>query len=81
MWNHESNKGILKKTKEILDALVPPFFEPFECTRIITKGQLFAVERLDALASFGLKKSQSLLVGTMDNYSYKDYWKIGQKDF
>ncbi len=64
--------------KEILSALVPSFFGLFDCSRIITKGHLFAVDRLEALESYGFRKSESFLVGTMDNYSYKDYWEIGK---
>ena len=33
-----------------------------------------SVERKSAFESMGFSKSEEFLIGTMDGYSYKDYW-------
>ncbi len=60
----------------IINLIVPPAFDLFECEKIITKVPVYAVERIEAMKKLGFEKSQKLLVGTMDGYAYKDYWVI-----
>lgn len=64
---------------EILTVIVPPAFELFDCTEIITKVPCYAVERIRAVQKFGFSKSENLMVGTHDGYAYKDYWIIQKK--
>lgn len=65
-----------KVINELLSIIIPPAFDLFDCTEIISKVPIYAIERMDAFSKFGFEKSDSLLEGTMDNYLYKDYWKI-----
>ena len=62
----------------IMNLIVPPKFDLFECEEIITKVPVYAVERIEAMKRVGFKKSTKLLVGTMDGYAYKDYWTINR---
>lgn len=62
----------------IMNLIVPPTFDLFECEEIITKVPVYAVERIEAMKRVGFKKSTKLLVGTMDGYAYKDYWTINR---
>jgi [ribosomal protein S5]-alanine N-acetyltransferase len=62
--------------KEILKLIISPAYEMFDCEEIITKVPNYAVERLLAVSDSGFTKSDNLLVGTNDGYSYKDYWTI-----
>ena len=63
---------------DILDIIVPPAYELFECNEIISKVPLYAIERIKAFSEYGFEKTDRLLVGTLDHYSYKDYWTITQ---
>ena len=58
----------------IMQIIVPPAYEMFECEEIITKVPVYAVERMEAAEKFGFEKTERLLVGTIDGYAYKDYW-------
>ncbi|MBE5914355.1 MAG: N-acetyltransferase [Pseudobutyrivibrio ruminis] len=62
--------------KNVLDAIVPPAYEMFECEEIISKVPIYAVERIEAFSDYGFRKSEKFLVGTIDHYAYKDYWTI-----
>ena len=62
----------------IMNLIVPPTFDLFECEEIITKVPVYAVERIEAMKRVGFKMSTKLLVGTMDGYAYKDYWTINR---
>lgn len=62
----------------IMNLIVPPAFDLFECEEIITKVPVYAVERMEAMKRVGFKKSTKLLVGTIDGYAYKDYWTINR---
>ena len=64
---------------DILDIIVPPAYELFECNEIISKVPLYAVERELAFSKYGFTKSDRLMVGTIDHYAYKDYWTITKK--
>ena len=60
----------------IMGMIVPDAFDLFDCEEIITKVPIYAVERIKAVQKIGFKKTDRLLVGTMDGYAYKDYWFI-----
>lgn len=60
----------------ILDIIIPPAYELFECDEIISKIPLYAVERAQAFCEYGFTKTDRLLIGTLDHYAYKDYWAI-----
>lgn len=62
----------------IMNLIVPPTFDLFECEEISTKVPVYAVERIEAMKRVGFKKSTKLLDGTMDGYAYKDYWTINR---
>lgn len=63
----------------ILSIVVPPAFELFDCSEIITKVPVYAVERIMAVQKSGFSKSENLMIGTHDGYAYKDYWTIQKK--
>ena len=50
--------------------------EKFNCTEIITKVPVYAVERIKAVQKFGFSKSEHFMIGTHDGYAYKDYWTV-----
>lgn len=62
----------------IMNLIVPPAFDLFECEEIITKVPVYAVERIEAMKRMKFEKSTKLLVGTIDGYAYKDYWTISR---
>ena len=62
--------------KEILELIVSPTFELFDCEEVITKVPNYAIERMYAASGIGFTKSDNFLVGTHDGYSYNDYWII-----
>lgn len=62
----------------ILNLIVEPAFELFECNTVITKAPIYAVERIDALTKYGFEKSGDYLIGHLDNYPYRDYWTISK---
>ena len=61
---------------DILNLIITPAYEMFDCEEIITKVPLYAIERIEALSKLGFEKNDRFLVGTMDGYAYKDYWTI-----
>ena len=61
---------------DILNLIITPAYEMFDCEEIITKVPLYAIERIEALSKLGFEKTDRFLVGTMDGYAYKDYWTI-----
>lgn len=61
---------------DIISIIVPPAFEMFDCTEIITKIPVYAVERMNAFRKYGFSKSEYFMVGTHDGYAYKDYWTL-----
>lgn len=60
----------------VLDIIIKPSFELFNCNTIITKAPVYAIERIEALKRYGFKKSDEYLVGHIDNYPYRDYWTV-----
>lgn len=68
-----------EKEKDLFDILaliVPPSFDWFSCTEVITKAPVYAIERIRALSRFGFVESDRRMIGTHDRYVYKDYWTI-----
>ena len=61
---------------DVLNIIITPAYELFDCKEIITKVPIYAIERIDAVSRIGFEKTDRLLVGTMDGYAYKDYWTI-----
>lgn len=59
----------------IFRLIVPASFELLECSVIITKIPVYAVERAEAALSCGVEKTDILLTGH-DGYKYNGYWKI-----
>ena len=53
--------------------IVPRAYELFDCTMIITKAPIYAVERIEAMQRLGFRKSPHLLMGK-GGYAYSDYW-------
>ena len=62
--------------QELFALFIPPAYELFDCTEIITKIPNYAVERADAAENIGFEKSDIFLIGTNDNYAYNGYWTI-----
>lgn len=62
--------------EELLRLLLPPFFELFECQKIITKIPPYAIERIAAATRCGFAKSDDFLIGSADAYPYRDYWIV-----
>lgn len=65
--------------QELFALFIPSSYELFNCTEIISKIPIYAVERIDAAQKCGFTKSNSLLIGTNDNYAYNGYWTIKKK--
>lgn len=59
---------------EILSIMIPKAYELFDCTTIITKAPVYAVERIEALQKSGFEKSEKPLIGGHDGKQYYDYW-------
>lgn len=69
-----------KKDKlfNICSLIIPSAFELFDCSEIITKAPVYAVERINAIQKSGFIKSENLLIGK-DGYAYNGYWIIKRK--
>ena len=65
--------------RELFALIIPPSYDLFECTQIITKIPVYAIERIDAAQKYGFKRSDSYLIGTHDNYAYNGYWTISKE--
>lgn len=59
---------------DIIELFIDPFYEWFECSDIVTKGALYAVERVKALEKMKFIKSDKPLIGHNQNLAYNDYW-------
>ena len=62
--------------QELFSLFIPSAYDLFDCTEIITKIPIYAIERTDAAQKYGFAKSNSYLIGTNDHYAYNGYWKI-----
>ena len=62
--------------QQLFALVIPPSYDLFACSEIITKIPNYAVERIDAAQKLGFTKSNSLLIGTNDRYAYNGYWTI-----
>lgn len=58
----------------IIELFIDQFYEWFECSVIITKAQLYAVERIKALEEMKFAKAGKPLIGHNQNMVYNDYW-------
>lgn len=58
---------------DICSLIVTPAFELFECSAVITKAPVYAVERISAVQKAGFTKAEHLLIGK-DGYAYNGYW-------
>lgn len=57
--------------------LIAPHTDALLGTRgIVTKGPIYAVERVKALKNCGFTPSEHLLVGGHDGYRYNGYWTL-----
>jgi RimJ/RimL family protein N-acetyltransferase len=63
-----------RQLKEILDIIIPPAFEMFDCAEIVSKVPIYAVERAEAFSAYGFRKSDICLIGGSDKYAYNGYW-------
>lgn len=60
--------------EELLSLIVPKAYEMFDCTTVITKAPIYAVERVKALQEVGFEKSEEPLGGGHEGKQYYDYW-------
>lgn len=61
---------------DLLSLIVPPAFELFGCSRIITKALCYAIERIEALKKYGFLQSKEILIGSNDRCAYNGYWVV-----
>ncbi len=61
---------------EILALIIPPAYDLFDCTEIISKVPVYAIERQKAYTEYDFVKSDSFLVDSDDHFAYKDYWIV-----
>ncbi|MBO4456341.1 MAG: N-acetyltransferase [Butyrivibrio sp.] len=62
--------------EEIVSLIIEPAYDLFDCSVIITKAPIYAVERIEALKKCGFEKSDSFLLGKDDKYPYNGYWIV-----
>ena len=62
---------------EIFGLVIPYTNELLGTRGIVTKGPIYAVERIKALKNNGFIQSEHLLVGGNDGYRYNGYWTLG----
>lgn len=60
---------------DILNLIVPPAYELFDCNRIATKAIPPAKQRIEALLSLGFSASDKPLIGH-DGTEYRDYYQL-----
>lgn len=58
---------------EILNLIVSPTYEMFDCRKIATKAKPFMAERIEALQLMGFNQIEDKLIGH-DGTQYGDYW-------
>ena len=63
---------------EVLSLIIPSAFDLFECSKIITKVPVYALDRTDAVSRFGFEKTDSVLLDD-EGFAFKGYW-IVKKD-
>ena len=59
---------------DIFSLITPQVYDMLGCSEIITKGPIYAVERIKAIQKTGFMKSKHLLMGGHDGYGYDGYW-------
>ena len=62
---------------EVFGLIAPHTDELLGTHGIVTKGPIYAVERIKALKNTGFTQSEHLLVGGNDGYQYNGYWTRG----
>lgn len=62
---------------EIFGLILPHTDELLGTRGIVTKGPVYAVERVRALKNNGFTLSEQLLTGGHDGYRYNGYWTVG----
>ena len=67
--------GVLE---EIMSLIVPHIFEMFDCTQVVTKVPVYAVERAAAAEVLGFEKTDSLLFAK-DGVAFNGYWIFKKK--
>lgn len=60
---------------EIFSLILPHIKEMLGCEFALSKGPIYAVERLKALQNIGFSKSNDLLIGKT-GYAYANYWTV-----
>lgn len=60
---------------DIFSLVTPELEELLGCKGVLTKGPLYAVERIKAIQKVGFKKSEHLLIGKT-GYAYDGYWTM-----
>ena len=63
-----------EEIKSIINLLLYSSYSLFDTKRIATKIPVYAIERKSAFENLEFSKSDEFLIGTIDGYSYKDYW-------
>ena len=59
--------------KDIMQLIIPPAFEMFNCKQLVTKIPVYAVERTKAAEEFGLVRTNELLIAK-DGVPFNGYW-------
>lgn len=72
--NYEHKAQIL----DILNLIVQPIFELFDCKMIATKVVPIAAERREAVEEIGFEASEKKLVGSHDGEVYGDYYVLNK---
>lgn len=67
-----------KVISDILSLITTPFYEWFECTYIMTKAAIYAVDRIEALKEMKYVKFTEPLIG-QNKIAYYDYWVCQQQ--
>ncbi|MCQ2457672.1 MAG: GNAT family N-acetyltransferase [Clostridia bacterium] len=62
---------------EVFGLIIPYTDELLGTHGIVTKGPIYAVERIKALKNNGFTQSGHYLVGGHDGYLYNGYWTVG----
>lgn len=60
---------------DIFSLITPKLEEMLGCKGVLTKAQIYAVERVKAIKKVGFTKSEHLLIGKT-GYAYDGYWTI-----
>lgn len=59
--------------------ITPQVYELLGCSGIITKAPIYAIDRIEAIQKVSFSKSEYLLVGGHNGYTYDGYWIVNSK--